>query len=100
MLGGRGCGKFYISEVKRVEEWHTSNIAPGGYTAEQIEAGYEALAKKFGFYHTLLYLEKTTGHKRAELLEWSVAEFKHNLRYLSWQAYTNEKYDEIMRKKK
>ena len=44
-------------------------------------------------------MEKATAHKRAELLEWTVMEFKFNLRYIAWQNYTQDKYEEIMKKK-
>jgi len=100
MYGGLGDRKFYIGEVARIEQWHSSNLPPQGYTPEQTEAGYERLATKFGFYSTLLFMEKVTPFKRTELLEWTVEEFKHNLRYIAWQGYTNDKYEEIMKKKK
>src|SRR5438309_800558 len=100
MHGGLGRGKFYIGEVSRIESWHSENLPPSGYTPEQIEAGFERLANKFDFYHTLLYMEKVTPYKRTELLEWSVMDFKFNLRYLAWQGWTNEQYQKIMEKKR
>lgn len=45
-------------------------------------------------------MEKETPYKRSELLEWSVAEFKHNLRYIAWRAHTDKKLAEIMDKKR
>ena len=100
MYGGHGHRKFYISEVTRIEAKHKSALPPGGYTPQQVEAGYDKLAANFGFYHTLLFMEKVTPYKRTELLEWTVMEFKHNLRYIAWQNYTDEKYRDIVSNKK
>ena len=100
MPGGACRRKFYLSEVGRIEEWHTSNLPKNGYTPEQIEAGYGRLAENFGFYYTLLFMEKVTPYKRAELLEWTVQEFKHNLRFIAWQNHTDEEYAKIMKRKK
>ena len=45
-------------------------------------------------------MEKVTPFTRKELLEWTVEEFKYNLRYVAWQNYTDEKYSDIMKRKK
>ncbi len=100
MRGGLGSGKFYVSEVGRIEQNHAANLPPTGYTDEQIQAGYEKLAKSFGFYSTLLFMEKQTPFTRDQLLEWTVRDFKFNLRYISWKNHIDEEYAKIMRDKK
>ena len=100
MRGGAGYSKFYIAEVKRLEEWHVGQLPPGGYTKEQIEAGYDKLAKSFGFFYTLRYLEKNTPYKRSEIIEWPLSAFKQELQLLAWEAYTDKKYRDIVNPKK
>ena len=95
MFGGHGYRKFYITEVNRIEKGHVEQLPPGGYTKEQIEAGFDKLAKSFGFFHTLRYLEEVTPFKREELLAWSIAEFKFELRYWAWKNHVDKKYSEI-----
>ena len=92
MYGGHGYRKFYSSEITRIEEKHKRSLPPGGYTPQQIEAGYDRLSKAFGFYHTLLFMEEKTPFTRKELLSWSVAEFNYNLTHIAWRSFTDEKY--------
>ena len=96
MRGGHGYGKFYLSEVDRIEREHAAQLPPGGYNSAQMEAGFDKLAKSFGFSHTLRYLEEITPFKRSELLEWSIGEFKYELRYWAWKNHTEKKYSEIL----
>lgn len=101
MYGGLGHRKFYAGEVARIEQWHRANLPPGaGYTPEQTQSGLHKLADVFGFKHTLSYMEEVTPFKRTEILEWSIAEFKHELRYQAWKAHFMKKYQEIMKSKK
>lgn len=100
MSGGRGHSKFYLTEVNRIEERHAKQLPPGGYTPQQIEAGYKALADTFGFYHTLQYMEEITPFTRKDILDWSVAEFKYQLRYSAWKSHTDKKYHDIINPKK
>lgn len=99
MYGGPGNRKFYISEVKRIESWHSAQMPPGGYTPEQVEAGYEKVAKAFGFSYTLRFMEKNTPYKRAEILEWPIVNLKSMLQVIAWENYTDRQYAEIMKKK-
>lgn len=100
MYGGHGCGKFYSSEYTRIEKHHSDNSPKRGYTPEQVEAGYEAMGRVFGSYSTLLFLEKNTPYKRDEIYRWTVAEVKHNLRYIAWENETAMKHSEILEKKR
>lgn len=100
MYGGHGDRKFYCSEYSRIEKHHAANSPKTGYTAEQIEAGFEKLSKAFGSYGTLLFLEKETPFKRSEILSWTVAEVKHNMRYISWLNETHKLHGEILEKKR
>lgn len=100
MYGGHGCGKFYVSEYSRIEKHHADNLPKRGYTADQIEAGFERLGKVFGIYGTLLFVEKNTPFTREEILKWTVAEFKHNLRYIAWCNETEQRYGEVLEKKR
>ena len=100
MYGGHGCGKFYLSEYQRIEKHHAANSPTGGFTPEQVEAGYEKLFKVFGIYGTVLFLEKNTAIPRQEIYRWSVAEFKHNLRHIAWSNEVDRRYNEILEKKK
>lgn len=45
-------------------------------------------------------MEKETGYKRHELLEWSVSDFNYNIVYLAHSSATVKRYSEIMSKKK
>lgn len=99
MHGGLGFGKFFIDEVNRIEEQHRKNLPESHYTPEETEAGFPALAKSFGVYATLLYLEKETPFTRKELEQMTTYEIYHNLRYLAWHARTVKKYGEIMDRK-
>ena len=96
MFGGRGCGKFYITEVNRIEDKWAKEYPKTQLTSEELEAGYGRLSKTFGFYRTLLFMEKATPFNRNELLKWSVLDFKYNHLYLSWESYTGEKLNKIL----
>ena len=96
MWGGHGHRKFYLAEVSRIDQRHQSQIVKSEYTNDEIQAGFDRLGQKFGFYGTLLYLEKETPFNRKELLKWSVAEFNYNLVYLSHYNNTIKKYQEIL----
>ena len=100
MWGGLGNRKFYVTEIDRIERKWSDQSPKSKLTNEEIEAGYDRLAKTFGFYRTLLFMEKKTPYKRDELLKWSVQKFKHNLLFLSWESYTDQKFSEILEKKK
>lgn len=100
MSGGRGNRKFYVTEIDRIEQSWAVKAPKSKLTAEEIEAGYERLAKSFGFYRTLLFMEKKTPFNRKELLKWSVSEFKYNLLFLSWENHTEAEYNKILEKKK
>ena len=99
MWGGHGHRKFYLNEVRRIEKNHKDNSPPGGYSEDEVNAGYPKLAETFGFYSTLLFMEVQTQHKRSELLTWTVAEFYHNLRYIAWKGYFDKKYSDIIKSK-
>lgn len=45
-------------------------------------------------------MEKSTPFTRKELLDWSVMEFKFNMRYIAWKNHTDEKYEKIVNSKK
>lgn len=99
MHGGLGARKFFINEVNRIEEHHRKNLPKSSYTTEEDQAGFPALARSFGVYATLLYLEKETPFNRKELEQMSVYEVYHNLRYLAWYSKTAKKYSKIMEDK-
>ena len=96
MRGGRGSGKFYVTEIDRIEESWSKRYPKSKLTDEEIEAGYDRLARTFGFYRTLLFMEKATPFNRQELLKWSVEDFKYNHLYLSWESHTAEKHSKIL----
>lgn len=99
MYGGHGYRKFYLSEIGRIDDRYQSQVAPSKYSNEEVLAGFDRLAEKFGFYSTLLYMEKETPFNRKELLEWSVSEFNYNLVYLSHYNATIKRYQEALNKK-
>lgn len=45
-------------------------------------------------------MEKETGHKRGELIKWTVSEYYHNFVYIAHAAKVAENYREIMKTKK
>ena len=99
MCGGLGCGKFFIDEVARIESQHRSKLPKSSYTPEELEAGFERLAKSFGVYGTLLYLEKETKYKLEEIEQKSVYEIYHRLQYLAWYNHTVSEYQKIQDRK-
>ncbi len=100
MSGGTWHRKFYLSEIDRIDAQHRARLPETKYTVEEVQAGFDRLSSTFGFYGTLLYLEKETGHSRKELLTWSVYAFNYNIVYLAHQGATMKRYSEIMRNKK
>ena len=86
-------------ETDTIDNEISSQIPKSNYTTEQIQAGYENLAKSYGFFHTLLYMEAKTPYKRHELIKWTVNEFYHNFVYLARAAKVEMNYHEIMEKK-
>ena len=97
MYGGHGRWKFYIGEVDRIESARVKNLPKSEYTDAQIQAGFEKLASKFGFFGTLLFMEKETPYKRHELLNWTVAEFYTNFAYIAWHNHMTKKYRQILK---
>ena len=100
MRGGRGNRKFYIAEIDRIERHYSEQSPSTTLTPEEMEAGFDRLARTFGFYRTLLFMEKKTPFTRKELLTWTVSEFKHNLLFLSWEQFTENRYLDIIKDKK
>lgn len=100
MLGGHGHRKFYLNEVDRIESEYHKTLPEIQYTSEEIQAGFDSMARTFGFFSTLLFVEKESGINRNEILKWPVKEFKNNMTYLAWQGFTMKKHNEIMSKKK
>jgi len=97
MYGGLGCGKFYLNEVDRIEIDHRGKLPKsGGYTDQEIQAGFKGLADKYGHYATLLYLEKETPFNRNQIIEMSVYEVYHNIRYIADYNAVTKKYFDIM----
>lgn len=95
VLSGGTCNrKFYIGEIERIESKYKADLPKGGYTQEQINAGYEGLSRKYGFFRTLAFMEKATNKSRLELLNWTVAEFKYNFGYIAWENEIDRKFQE------
>lgn len=99
MHGGHGVGKFFITEVNHIEEHHRKNLPKTSYTPEEIEAGFEKLARSFGVSGTLFYLEKESKYTLEELEQLSVYKIYHRLRYLAWHNYTVNEYGKVMDRK-
>jgi hypothetical protein len=45
-------------------------------------------------------MEKNTPFTREAIYRWTVAEFKHNLRYIAWCNEIDRRYGEILEKKR
>lgn len=43
-------------------------------------------------------MEKATPFNRTQLINWTVAEFKYNLGYLSWESEIERKYFDLKKK--
>lgn len=97
MRGGHGHRKFYSIEVNRIEGERVRNLPKGGYTDAQIQAGFEKLARTFGFLGTLRLMEKETPYRRDELLKWTVAEFYTNFAMIAWENQMNKNYRQILK---
>lgn len=100
MYGGLGHRKFYRNEVIKYESEWRKKFPPNSYTSEEMQAGFDKLAKAVGFYGTILFMEKETPYNRDELERWEIVKFKTNLWYIAWQNFTQKKYSEIIKKKK
>jgi hypothetical protein len=98
MYGGLGHWKFYIAEVSRIESEHSSKLPPSSYSNAEAQAGFDKLAKDFGSYATLVFMEEKTGRPDKELLTWSVNEFNYRLSYYAWQGHVQKKYNDIINK--
>lgn len=98
MRGGAGRGKFYITEVDRIELEHQSASSKPEWSAKEIEAGYKDLGTKYGFFGTLLAVEASTGIKRNELMKWPIIEFNFQLRYMTDKGIVDRKYQELQNK--
>ena len=100
MRGGHGHRKFFLSEVSRLEVEFKNQLPPSKYSAEEIQAGFDKLAQGYGFYGTLLYLEKETPFTRDELERWSVKRFKGNVLYLARWNHAKKILDDLRQAKK
>lgn len=100
MHGGLGFGKFFNSEVDRIEQHHQQNLPKTAYTPEEIEAGFNRLASAFGVSGTLFYLQSIPPYyTKAELEAMQLNQVYHWLRYLAWEGDTKKKYSKIMERK-
>ena len=95
MYGGHGNRKFYIAEVSRIDRQHSERVSKSTYSDEEIQAGFQNLSEAFGFYGTLLFMEKETPFNRDELLGWSVNKFNQNIVYLSHYKAAEKRYRDI-----
>ena len=71
---------------------------PWGTVVANLVGGY-LIGLAFGFFSTLLFMEKETPYTRDELLEWPVGKFQYNLCYIAWKNYIDKKYGDIIKKK-
>ena len=100
MYGGHGCRGFYAGEIDRIETARLVTLPHSAYTDSQIQAGFERLARVYGFYGTLLFMEKSTPYRRDELVRWTVAEFNTNFAYIANHNFIMEKYEQILKDNK
>lgn len=94
-----GTVQHYLKQIERIEEKWKKLFPQGGYTPEQINAGYQQMDEFFGFFGTLLYMEESTKYSRDDLLKWTVAEFKYNLLYLARRNEAGKKYSDAQSEK-
>ena len=100
MRGGHGHRKFFLSQTDRIEAEFKSQLPPSQYSAEEIQAGFDKITGAYGFYGTLLFMEKETPFNRDQLERWEVKKFKANVLYLArWNHARNEK-DKLMEAKR
>ncbi len=100
MRGGHGHRKFFLSETNRVEAEFKSQLPPAKFSAEEIQAGFDKLSSLYGFYGTLLFLEKETPFNRKQLERWPVNEFKANVLYLARWTYARNELDKLREAKR
>lgn len=100
MRGGHGHRKFFLSETNRIETEFKKNLPPSKYSAEEIQAGFDKLSGAYGFYGTLLFMEKETPYNRDELERWSVKRFKGNVLYLALWSHARRLKDEALEAKR
>ena len=100
MHGGHGGRLFFSGQVLKYANKLHDELPQEGYTFEEEEAGFESLAKAFGFYSTLDNIARYVGQTDKEVLKWSTNEFYTKLKLLAWRAHAQKKYGEIMANKK
>lgn len=100
MHGGPGHWKFYLTEVDRIESEHQRQLPESKYTVEEIQAGLDKLAKAYGTYSTLVFMEEKTGRTSEELEQWSLNKYLYRMRYYAWQGFYQKRYSDIMSKPK
>lgn len=78
---------------------YEKQLPPNKPTQEELDAGYARLAKAFGFFGTLVAMEKETSLTGNDLLKWPIGEFKYRLLYMAHKRAVDLKHDELMAKK-
>ena len=100
MRGGHGHRQFFLRVTDRIEAEFKRELPPSQYSPEEIQAGFDKLSSAYGFYGTLLFLEKETPYNRDELERWSVKRFKANVLYLARWAYARNEKDKLLEAKR
>lgn len=100
MHGGISIGKFFVSEVDRIEEQHQSRLPKSAYTPEEIEAGFQRMARAFGIPGTVFYLQSIPPYRKSEeIYRMSTYEVYFWLEYLAHDGDTKKKYGDVMSRK-
>ncbi len=100
MYGGHGNRKFYVTEIHRIETEHKNRLPKSRISDEEIQAGFERLNTKYGFFSTLNHLEKELPFTRDQIERWSVREFHYQVEYLRDLGEVTKRYSDIITKRK
>ena len=100
MVGCCGLCLFFFEEIKRIDEWHKSNLKPSTYTENQIEAGFVWLSERWGFALAVKELSQYNVTSEKELLKLSTYEFYTHVQIKNNVSYVTKEYEKIVKETK
>jgi hypothetical protein len=92
-------GKFFYSEVSRIETWHSERCSEVNYTSEEAEAGFPDIIKQFGWKAVLYSISQGNFEQQAYIENLPVYQVYFYLQYLSKKSKAEKDYQEIIQRR-
>jgi hypothetical protein len=92
-------GKFFYSEVSRIEVWHSERCGEVGYSSEESEAGFPQIIKEFGWKAILYNISGGDFERQAYIENLPVYQVYFYLQYISKKAKAEKDYQEIVQRR-